>query len=157
MPAWVHESKEPFTRLLRGTPIRGKDLDQVQQQFRGELQPRTRYLWLWFACAVLRQSWKQQDPRNAPSSLLGKGMWGNRGPYLRQDFILDLMEEIGHENDFLMDDAKPADASEDDVPGKALVDLVNQEIIVRGEQEEDECDVEVIEIVEGDSETEEWV
>ncbi|TRX88495.1 hypothetical protein FHL15_010610 [Xylaria flabelliformis] len=62
------------------------------------------------------------------------------------------MEEIGHESDFLMDGAKPTDSSEDEMPNRALVDLINQEIILR---EEEECDVEeYIENVEGDSETE---
>ncbi|KAH8156615.1 hypothetical protein CIB48_g11633 [Xylaria polymorpha] len=103
---------------------------QVRLQFRGEQRPRARYLWLWYACAVLRRFWAH-DPRNAPSSLapqLGKGMWGIRGSYLRRDFILGLIEEIGHEGEFLMDGAKPPGSVEDDVPNKALVDLVNQEI-----------------------------
>lgn len=55
-------------------------------------------------------------------------MWGIRGSYLRRDFILGLIEEIGHEGEFLMDGAKPPGSVEDDVPNKALVDLVNQEI-----------------------------
>ncbi|KAI8951869.1 hypothetical protein F4801DRAFT_577969 [Xylaria longipes] len=125
--------------LRGGTPICGKDLDQVRLQFRGEQRPRARYLWLWFACAVLRCFW-ERDLRNAPSSLasqLGKGMWGTRGSYMRKDFILGLMEEIGHEGEFLMDGAKPAISTEDDVPNKALVDLVNQQIASRGEEELD--------------------
>ncbi|KAI1284557.1 hypothetical protein F5Y07DRAFT_393521 [Xylaria sp. FL0933] len=133
----------------------GKDLDQVKLKFRGKSRPRARYLWMWFACAVLRQFWKD-DPQNAASNLapqLGKGMWGTKGPYLRKDFILGLMEEIGHKGEFLMDGAKPAYSTEDNVPNKALVDLVNQDI---ASKERDELDyLEYLENIEHGSEADE--
>ncbi|KAI0450563.1 hypothetical protein F5B21DRAFT_426424 [Xylaria acuta] len=153
-----HPGLSEIMLSLQGIPTCGKDLDQVRLKFRNELRPRARYLWLWFACAVLRQFWKR-DPRNAPSGLtpqLGKGMWGTQGPYLRKDFILGLIEEIGHEGEFLMDGAKPATSIEDDVPNKALVDLMNQEIASGPDKEEFDAEEYLDNIMYG-SDTEEEV
>ncbi|KAI1170887.1 hypothetical protein F4777DRAFT_89641 [Nemania sp. FL0916] len=115
--------------------LKGKDLDQVRLQFRGDHRPRARYLWFWFCCAVLKKFWNEDHPRHAPSTLgpqIGKGFWGTRGPYMRRDFLLGIVEEIGrHEGQFLLDGAKPAADPEDNETNKAVVDLLNQNIISR--------------------------
>ncbi|KAI0407339.1 hypothetical protein F4802DRAFT_18029 [Xylaria palmicola] len=136
-----HAAVEKIVSFEGGTPTRVKDLDQVRLQFRGSIRPRARYLWLWFACAVLRRFWRKGPRQAAPilTPQFGKGVWATPGPYLRRDFILGLMEEIGHEQaDFLLSGAKPATSAEDETPNPVLIDLVNQQIVLAARKEFDE-------------------
>ncbi|KAI8946363.1 hypothetical protein F4801DRAFT_596761 [Xylaria longipes] len=55
----------------------GRDLDQSRLVFRGDFRPRARFLWLWFACAMLKRFWSSPIHRG-PEKLtaqFGRGMW----------------------------------------------------------------------------------
>ncbi|KAI1355973.1 hypothetical protein F5Y01DRAFT_268171 [Xylaria sp. FL0043] len=127
----------------------GKDLDQSPLVFRNDFRPRARFLWLWFTCAILKRFWSAPI-HHAPEKLtaqFGKGMWATGGPYLRKDFVLGIVEEIGHEvSDFMLKGAMPSLGEEDEVPNKAVAAMLASRVVEVCEKEEgDEDDDEIYE------------
>ncbi|KAI0204008.1 hypothetical protein F4808DRAFT_475507 [Astrocystis sublimbata] len=100
----------------------GKDLDHCRLVFPGDLRPRACFLWLWFACAVLKCFWRVSSPQKLLQS--AEGMWGISGAYVRKDFVLGLVEEMGQGAAFLLQGAMPRDTNQDDVLNMAVPVLV---------------------------------
>ncbi|KAI0552366.1 hypothetical protein F4679DRAFT_535394 [Xylaria curta] len=119
----------------------GKDLDQSRLVFRGSYRPRARFLWLWFACAILKRFWASPI-HGAPEKLtsqFGRGVWATAGHYLRRDFVLGIMEEMGHEiDDLMLEGAMPALVEEDKVPNKAVAAMLASRVVEVCEKEEGE-------------------
>ncbi|KAI0453398.1 hypothetical protein F5B21DRAFT_525939 [Xylaria acuta] len=100
--AWITSApRDNDTRL-------GRDLDQPRLVFRGTFRPRARFLWLWLACAILKRFWSSPI-HGAPEKLtsqFGRGIWETGGPYIRRDFVLGMVEEVGREiGNFLLEGA----------------------------------------------------
>lgn len=119
----------------------GKDLDQSRLIFRGNHRPRARFLWLWFACAILKRFWASPI-HGAPEKLtsqFGRGVWATAGHYLRRDFVLGIMEEMDHEiDDFMLEGAMPTLVEEDNVPNKAVAAMLASRVVEVCEKEEGE-------------------
>ncbi|KAI0855308.1 hypothetical protein F4860DRAFT_521658 [Xylaria cubensis] len=117
----------------------GRDLDQSRLVFRGNYRPRARFLWLWFACAILKRFWASPI-HGAPEKLtsqFGRGMWATGGHYLRRDFVLGIMEEMGHEiDDFMLEGAMPSLVEEDQVPNKAVAAMLASRVVEVCEKED---------------------
>ncbi|KAI1302923.1 hypothetical protein F5Y03DRAFT_407390 [Xylaria venustula] len=140
----------------------GTDLDESPLVFRGDFRPRARFLWLWFACAVLKRFWSTplEDAPDNLSPQFGKGMWATAGAYVKRDFVLGIMKEIGHGvADFILEGAKPKVEEDDNVPNKAVAAMVASQVVETSEKDEDDEDDEEAkdeEEEEDDGDDEDW-
>lgn len=105
---------------------------------------------------MLQHAYERKDesePAKIARSEVGRKYWGSRGPYVRKNMILGLIEEMGHEYDDLLEGAMAEEEGVEEGPDKTAM-LVANETIIHKSKTQEELDAE--EDAEEDDEEEEW-
>lgn len=87
-----------------------EEMDGQRLIFRSDAQPRARYLYFHFLCAMIRRSREpaktgnhmHSNPPDVTMPELSRA-WGSRGSYMRENIIWGFIEQLGHE---IPEDAK---------------------------------------------------
>ncbi|KAJ0426880.1 hypothetical protein BJY00DRAFT_306873 [Aspergillus carlsbadensis] len=121
-------------RIVGGT-TRFKDLDNRTLVFKGGFRPAARYVFFHYCCQLLRLSWRTPSVKATETleNELGKPFWGTPGPYIRENMLRALMEEVGHEAGDLLVGQKRSGG-----PDSLLLDVVADKVASEQDEEERE-------------------
>ena len=119
------------------------DLHGRKLIFLTKFRPRARYIWWTFLNAILRASWDMKDDEHNlqhRETLKATRYWGTRGRYVKENQLLDFVEEIGHDVKSILDQGiSETGEKEPDFEGVAVIanDVIDPSTL-RGEDDEDD-------------------
>ncbi|KAF2711412.1 hypothetical protein K504DRAFT_374208 [Pleomassaria siparia CBS 279.74] len=126
-----------------------RQLDGQKLMFRNNFRPRARYLYFNFCMQLLKLSWKRGGGKSACAALpslnpeIGKHFWGTRGKYLPTNQLLTLVEELGHEWDSVVLEAKDDslnDEGDDEILLSAIAGQIKEKNLIEESEDEDDSD-----------------